>query len=105
MSNYKALVHYHFKKGMEEQGIKFLERELVKKAHQYGCHGIDLLQSEKDPTLLIGVGYWNTIEEARQFQAIWVVKEKELLKFCVDRPVREFYRLRNHFEEKLKKAA
>lgn len=105
MSKYKALVNYHFKKGMEEQGIKFLERELIKKAQEYGCHGIELLQSEKNPSLLIGVGYWNSIDEARQFQTIWNAKESELLKFCINKPTREFFKLRNSYSEKQRKVA
>ncbi len=50
MSGYRAIVHYHFKKGMEEQGIRFLENELLRKAHQLGVHDIEILFNELEPT-------------------------------------------------------
>lgn len=105
MANYRALVHYHFKKGMEEKGIKFLENELLKKAQEYGCHNIELLQNGHDSSYLIGVGLWHSLEEARKFQAVWDSKEKELIQFCTNRPKREFFKVRSVFTEKSKKAA
>ncbi len=105
MSNYRAVVHYTFKKGMEEEGLKFLENELVKKGAQYGCHGIELLQNGKDSTTVIGIGYWNDIEEARKFQSAWDKKEKELAKYCTSAPKREFYKIRCNYMEKARKIA
>lgn len=105
MATYRALVHYNFKKGMEEQGMKFVENELIKKAQSYGCHNIEFLQSEHDPSYIIGVGFWNNIEEARRFQSHWDSKEKELIRFCKNTPKREFFKIRAAYAEKLKKAA
>lgn len=105
MANYRAIVHYHFKKGMEEKGLKFLETELIKKAQEYGCHGIELWQSEKDHTKLVGIGHWNNIEEARKFQAHWDSKERELMQYCINRPEREFYKIKSTYAEKARKAA
>lgn len=105
MSTYRAVVHYEFKKGMEEEGIKFLERELVKKAQNYGCHEIELLHSEKNPCHLIGIATWKNIEEAKKFQATWDAKEKEILRYCTDVPKREFFKMRSTYTEKAKKAA
>lgn len=105
MPNYRAIVHYHFKKGMEEKGIKFLENELLKKAQSFGCHGIELMQNEKDPCIIIGIGFWNSLEEAKNFQSHWQDKEQELLQYCSKRPEREFLKVRSTFLEKIKKAA
>ena len=105
MANYRAIVHYHFKKGMEEQAIKFIEKELVKKAQKLGCHFIELLQNEKDHSKFIGIGTWNDIEDARRFQSLWEEKEKELMHFCVNEPEREFFTIRASFQEKTRKAA
>jgi heme-degrading monooxygenase HmoA len=105
MSTYKAIVHYHLKKGMEEQGIKFLENELIKKAAEYGCHGIELWQNDRDPTNFIGTGLWNSLEEARKFQAMWQAKEKELMRYCSGAPTREFYKIRSTYKEKSKRVA
>lgn len=102
---YRAVVHYNFKKGMEEQGIRFLENELIKKAQEYGCHNIELLHSEQDPSHLIGIGLWHNIEEARRFQSYWNSKEKELGKFCKNSPKREFFKIRATYAEKGRKAA
>jgi hypothetical protein len=105
MANYRALIHYKFKKGMEERGIKFLESELLMKATKYGCHQIEILQNELDPTNVIGVGLWHSIEEARKFQSVWEHKEKELLTFCTGSPKREFLKVRFSYQEKSKKVA
>ncbi len=105
MITYKAVVNYHFKKGMEEQGIKFLENELLKKAQEYGCHGIELLQNDKEGNQFIGLALWNSLQEAKHFQEMWGTKEKELLRFCETPPTRAFYKIRAIYSEKAKKAA
>lgn len=105
MGNYRAIVHYHFKKGMEEQGMKFIENELIKKAQGFGCHYVELLQNEKDPTLVVGIATWNDIEDARKFQSLWKTKEKELMRFCSNKPQREFFKIRNNFQEKTRRVA
>jgi len=105
MEGYRAIVHYYFKKGMEESGLKFIENELVKKAKSMGCHGVELWQNEKDHSQFVGIGYWNSIEEARLFQSHWESKEKELLKFCIKAPHHEFFKVRTTYSEKSKRAA
>ncbi|MBY0528823.1 MAG: hypothetical protein K2P51_01385 [Rhabdochlamydiaceae bacterium] len=105
MSSFRAIVHYKFKKGMEEQGMKFLENELIKKAQEYGCHGIEFWQNGKHSTDIIGIGCWNNIEEARKFQSHWDAKEKELMRYCEEKPHRQFYQVRSMFSEKSRKVA
>lgn len=105
MGNYRALVHYSFKKGMEAQGIKYLESELIKKAQDYGCHFIELWQNEKNPNIVVGVATWNSLDDARHFQSKWIEKEKELMKYSSEPPKREFFLLKSTFAEKGKKAA
>jgi hypothetical protein len=105
-SNYRVIVHYHFKEGMEEQGIKFLERELIKKGQELGCHYIELWQNDRDASIIEGVAVWNNIEDARRFQSRWEKKEKELIdKYCTGMPEREFCKLRSTYMEKPRKAA
>jgi hypothetical protein len=105
MGNYRAMVHYSFKKGMETEGLEFLENELVKKAKSYGCHFIELWQNEKDPHSVVGVAIWNNLEDARRFQHLWQEKEEELMKFSSESPQREFFVLYSTYTEKAKKAA
>ncbi|HEY2810453.1 MAG TPA: hypothetical protein VGJ00_03580 [Rhabdochlamydiaceae bacterium] len=105
MTKYKAVVHYRFKEGMEEKGLHFLENELLKKADSYGCHEIELLQSEEDPTHIIGIALWNDIQDARRFQAKWATKEHELLRISADSPKREFFKMASTFMEKMRRAA
>jgi hypothetical protein len=105
MGSYRAVVQYHFKKGMEEQGIRYLENELFKKAHSLGCHHIELLQDEKDHSFFIAVAEWNHFDEAKKFQSHFEKIEKELMRFCSKTPTRHFCKV--HFEhvEKSKKVA
>jgi hypothetical protein len=96
MSIYRGIVHYHFKKGCEEKGIKFLEVELFKAAHEFGNHNFDICFDEKDPCHVIGMAWWNRFEDAHQFQQMWQRKE---------RANREFFKLRKSLFEKKKKVA
>jgi len=105
MTTYRAIVHYHFKKGMEQQGIRFFENELLKKAQEYGCHSIELWQDERDPQHLIGTGMWNSLEEARRFQSHWNEKERELINFCTNTPKREFLKIKATYSEKSRRVA
>ena len=105
MGNCRALVHYTFKKGMEAQGLKYLENELIKKAQDYRCHYIELWQNEKEPHIVVGVATWNNLDDARRFQSQWQEKEKELMKYSAEHPKREFFLLKSTFAEKGKKAA
>jgi|GEM_PF-2644772 len=105
MSNFKAIVHYHFKKGQEEQGFKLLENEISKKCKEKGCQGIELLRNEKQPHLVLGIATWNSLEEARHFQTIWQEKEKEIAKMCQEPPHHEFFKSCLHLSGEHKKAA
>jgi hypothetical protein len=105
MPKYKAIVHYNFKKGMEEEGLRFLENELLKKAQDYGCHNIELWQNERDSCCFIGTASWNSLEEARKFQSVWNAKENQLVRYCTNAPTREFYEIRSTWNERGKKAA
>jgi len=105
MTHYRAVVHYNFKKGMEEKGIKFLENELIKNAQKYGCHYIELMQNEKDHSHLIGIATWTSLDDARRFQSLWKEKEKEFLQYCTGSPEREFCKVRSNYMEKSRRAA
>lgn len=106
MSKYRAVVHYRFKEGMEEKGLHFLENELIKKADMFGCHSIEIMSSEDDPTIVLGIALWNDIQDARRFQAKWATKEHEMMNhYCLSAPRREFYKIITTFTEKQRKAA
>lgn len=104
--NYRAIVTYHFKKGMEEKAIQFLEKELIQKAKELGGHYLELWQNEKSPSIVEGIGIWTNLEDAKAFQSKWEKWEKELVsKYCERAPEREFCKLRGSYSEKIMKAA
>ena len=105
MSIYRGIVHYHFKKGWEEKGLRLLEVELFKAAHEFGNHSFDLCFDEKDPSHVIGTSWWNSFDDAHRFQEVWEKKEKEILQHCMNEPKREIYKLRKSIFEKTKKSA
>jgi hypothetical protein len=105
MSKYRAIVQYRFKEGMEEKGLRFLENELVKKAESYGCHEIEILHSEDDPTYVVGIALWNDIQDARRFQAKWATKEHEMGDLLTTAPHRGFFKITTTFTEKQRKVA
>jgi hypothetical protein len=90
---------------MEEQGMKFFEREILMKAHELGCVGIEMWQNEGDRSYLVGIGAWNSLEDARKFQDVWDMKEMELLRYCTNSPKRELFKTKTPLEEKIRKAA
>jgi Antibiotic biosynthesis monooxygenase. len=104
-ASYRAIVHFHFKKGLEEEGIILLQKELIEKASQLGCHSIELLQDEMNPTYIVGIAEWASIEEARTFQQRWSKKEEQIIRMCTNAPQREFYRVRTTSTERGRKAA
>jgi len=105
-SNYRAIVHYHFKEGMEEKALNFLETELIKKGQEYGSRYTELWQNEKNPSIVEGISFWDDIEDAKRFQSQWESKEKELIsKFCEGAPRKEFFKLRSTYMQKPRKAA
>jgi heme-degrading monooxygenase HmoA len=96
MGTFKAIVSYHFKEGQEKAGYQLLEKEITKQTNTPGCSGFELLQNEKDPTRVMGIGTWNSLEDARQFQTKWQQIEKELNKLSEERPHHEFFSVRNN---------
>jgi len=102
--NYRAIVHYRFKPGMEEKGVEFLKNEMLKLAEKDGCKDIELLADERHPGHWVGTGIWNSVDEARKFQSHWDAKEKELQKFCIEAPKREIFKIERQLG-KAKKAA
>lgn len=100
MSNYRAVIHYKLKKGMEQEAIRFMEKELIQQAENMGCHHIEIVQNEQDPTSLMGIALWNDLEDARNFQSQWEGKEKEFMKFCTSGPRREFCKICCSYQEK-----
>ena len=105
-ANYRVIVHYNFKKGSEEEGISYLENELVHQGKRLGCHYIELWQNEKNPCQVKGVAVWNSPEEAKKFQSLWEKKEKDLIRrLCANIPRREFCKLRSSYVEKMRQAA
>lgn len=78
---------------MEMQAVRFYENEMVKNALKHGSYGIELWQDEEDPTLFIGTGIWDSLEDANRFQAQWESELDELRKFCVKEPTRAVYKI------------
>jgi hypothetical protein len=104
LGNYRAIVHYRFKPGMEQKAIEFIKNELFKQAEKDGCKDIEILADERHEGHWVGTGVWNSIDEARNFQSHWNVKEKELQKYCTEAPKREIYRI-ERISGKVRKAA
>jgi quinol monooxygenase YgiN len=105
MVSYRAIVHYHLKNGMQNQALKFLENELIKHAQEFGCHNLEILQNETHPESIVGIATWNSLEDARRFQAEWQNKEEQLMRFCSAPPKREFCKVYTSYFEKTRKAA
>src|SRR5579883_1260385 len=102
MAQYQIIVHYHFKKGMEKEGLRFLETELMKHAREFGCHHLEICQNERDLTDVVGLAIWNSIDEAKKFQSHWEEKESKLISFCTNPPRREVFKVQSTYSEKEK---
>ncbi len=93
MAGYRVIVQYHIKKGMEKQAVRFFEKEMVKKALEYGSYGIELWQDPNDPTILFGTGVWSSLEEENRFIAQWESEMHEMRNYCVNDPTRIVYKI------------
>jgi quinol monooxygenase YgiN len=105
MSECRVVAHYHFKKGMEREGLKFIENEVLKKAKERGCHDIEIWQNEKNPLHFVAVGIWSSAQKAQEFQSEYTHVEKMLMKFLTEMPKRDFYRVEQRWAEREKRAA
>jgi hypothetical protein len=105
MHQYRVIVHYHFKNGMEKEAIRFLEEELLKIAKECKCHDIEVWYNEKNPMHTIGMALWDNLEDARKFQAKWEFKEKELMKYCSAPFHKEIFKVSSDFAKRFGKAA
>lgn len=103
--NYRVLVHYHVKPGMENHIMTITENELLKTAQEQGFHQAEFWQDEMSPSHFILSGTWETLEAAQNFRSIWESKRPELMKHCSNEPYREIYRVAKCYPEKSKKAA
>lgn len=105
MTHYKAVVHYHFKKGKENQGRKFVEDELLKAASHCGCHNIEFCQDEKDSCHFVGMGTWDNMNDWKKFHKVWKVNEARLMELCEHHPHRDVYKIETSTKRKGRKAA
>ncbi|PIS00927.1 MAG: hypothetical protein COT84_05045 [Chlamydiae bacterium CG10_big_fil_rev_8_21_14_0_10_35_9] len=105
MATYKVVNHYHFKKGMEKKGEKFIEDELLKAAKKCGCHDIEFGQDKDDNGHFIGMGTWDSLKDLENFHKEWKVNEQELMKMCEHRPHRDVLEIKLSTEKKPKKRA
>jgi len=105
MSQFRAIVHYHFKKGHEEEGIKYLEEHLTKEISRHGGHHIEIFRDESQHGNVIGIAEWNNVDEAKKFQKYFSAIENEMSRFLSDKPSHHFYKLHWQHMPKIKKAA
>ncbi len=105
MSCYKAVVHYHFKKGKEKEGKKFIENELLHAAEECGCHNIEFCQDEKDSCHFVGMGTWDDMKSWKKFHEHWKANEHKLQELCEHHPHRDMYIVQSCHMKKKNKAA
>ncbi|MFZ4100292.1 MAG: hypothetical protein ACOYKZ_08225, partial [Chlamydiia bacterium] len=91
MSAFPVIVHYHFKKGLEKEGLQHLMSVLRDKATELGGQNLGLWQSDQDPTHVMGMGWWDSLEDSNRFQAYWNSQMGQLSKYLASPPVRECY--------------
>lgn len=105
MNNYRSIVHYYFKPGMEDKGLHYLENELGKRGGEYGYHMIYFLQNEREKGHIMAYAEWNSIEEARKFQSRFEKKEMEMHHMWQRPPHHEWYHMRYQMMGKSHRAA
>lgn len=102
---YRAIATYYFKKGLEDQGMKFIEAELFAHARAWGCQDIEWMQDEKDPSHWISTGVWSNLNDAIKFQNLINSQAPNLSKYCTVTPKREIYKIKHVAFERGRKVA
>ena len=90
---FRAMTHYYLKEGKVKEGIEFIEKEIVAKAAEMGCHDLNLIQQQNMLNHVIGEGIWETLEEAKKFTPELEEKLEQLSSFCQTPPKREMYKI------------
>lgn len=93
-SRCRVLVHFNFKKGSEEKGLKMIEKDIFELLEQKGCLGLELFQDAENPTHIYYSADWNSIEEAKRAQKEWEDVIATITNLCTSTPKREFYNLK-----------
>lgn len=89
--NTRVIVHFNFKKGMEEKGVTIIEDELFEFLKKSGCQKSELFQDAENPSHYYYTADWNSVNDAKKIQKEWESKTKELHTYCTNHPKREIY--------------
>lgn len=86
------IIYFHIRSGMEKEFLHYMEKDFIKKAHDYNCLSYWTFQHNKDGHQWIWTGYWNRLEDVHKFEHYMTEKSKEFSHFCERPPKFEIYK-------------
>jgi len=105
MPKFRVIIHCDLKRGMEDEVMDLVRQQFIKKATDLGCHDIEFLISDENPSHIIVSGIWDNIEDAKKFQPYWRENQADLLRLCTTTPKRELFEVKPAQSPRMKKAA
>ncbi len=105
MAKCRVLCEFDFKKGMEDKGLKLIEKNLFDLFLKHGALSVELFQDAENHSKYYYAADWNSLNDARKIQKEWEQQITELRSLCTNNPKREFYELKSSRMEKMRKAA
>ncbi len=107
MDKFQVVFSLHFKKGMEHQGMQFVENKYAKKAIESGLQEFRAWQDINDPSHYIFTGHWNNKELLHKYQsqANWEAAQRELTQYCSQPPKKAIYKILDKAQGQQRRAA
>ncbi len=105
MRNYRIIVNYEIRSGLEEKAIHFIETEVYKMAKDCGCHDLELWLDEDSSLHLIGTGLWDSLKAIERFDDLLLSKRELFLKYFTDIPSRQSFKILKKEIKNTRKAA
>lgn len=95
MTAYRGIIHYQFKPGKEEEGLRFIETEFFRYALECGAREVEVFAVEGNRSYAVSTAVYNDMNAANKFKAFFESHKDKLMQFCLSMPKREILKLRS----------
>ena len=89
-NNYRTMVHYHTKPGMEEELMFLNENQLLSASKNTPFYQREIWQDENDPSHLIATAVFHSKKEAQNFHSNLDALKSQLMRSCEGNLEEEF---------------
>lgn len=92
MNKHYMMMEFQFNKGMESDGMKFMNTEMKPMINKMGGLEIKVFQDEMNPMIHMMMIHWNNMAKMKQFKMEWMKMEHKFKKHCSHMGEMEMYK-------------